>query len=117
MLRFSHWEYEDHRTFWGWRREWYAVYVEDRVVINIVIQPQVSTYRDPELARITRETGRMRALKDQLDAEAQMLDSYIAVARKQAQLQGLLQLTDQNRTSQDQKLIPYRPQVSMAKVR
>ena len=117
MRRFSHWEYVDRRTFWGWRREWYPVYVEDLNVIHVVIGCEVGPRQDPELMRITRETERMRAIKQQLDAEADMLDSYLKVARKQAELQGLLQLTDQTQVAHEPKLLPYRPQIPVAKVR
>jgi len=117
MRRFSHWEYYDRSTFWGWRREWYPVYVEVGAVFNITIRCKVVPQQDPELARIARETERMRAIKQQLDAEADMLDSYVNVARKQAELQGLLRLTRQERTTEETKLIPYRPQPAMAKVR
>ncbi len=116
MARFSHWEYVDRQTFWGWRREWYPVYVEDRAVFNIVVRVQVAQ-RDTELVRIEQETARMYALKQKLDAEAAMLDSYIKVARRQAELQGVLQLTQQKQSTEQPKLISYQPQIPMAKVR
>ena len=118
MLRFSHWQYYDRQTFWGWRRECYPVYVETREVF-IPVRGEVISRPDPELVRIGRETERMRALKQQLDAEAAMLESYIAVARKQAQLQGLLQVADhrQRQEPDEPKLLTYRPQVPMAKIR
>jgi hypothetical protein len=116
MSRFSHWGYVDRQTFWGWRREFYPVYVEERAVYNFIIHLNV-VQSDTELTRIERETERLRALKRQLDAEAATLDSYINVARKQVQLQSVLKLTHQTQNNEPQKLLPYRPQIPMAKVR
>jgi hypothetical protein len=116
MARFSHWEYVDRQTFWGWRREWYPIYVDDRAVVNMVFNIKV-VQRDSELVQIEQETARMYALKQKLDAEAAMLDSYIKVARRQAELQGVLQLTQQKQTAGQPKLIPYQPQIPMTKVR
>lgn len=116
MSRFSHWEYVDRRTFLGWRREWYPVYVEERDVYHMHFHVNV-VRKDTELERIERETERMRALKRQLDAEAAMLDSYLLVARKQAELQGVLQLTHRQETTEQPKLLAYRPQIPMTEVR
>jgi hypothetical protein len=97
MLIFSHWEYED--GFWSRKR--YPVYLEvpDRITITY-------RYVEPEVAKIERETRRLLAVRDQLDAEAAMLDSHITVVRKQAELQGLLELADQRQP--EIKLIPHR---------
>jgi hypothetical protein len=116
MRRFSHWEYVDRRTFLGWRREFYPVYVEERDVFNIVIHCHV-VQEDTELEGIERDTERMRALTRQLDAEAAMLDSYLLLARKRVELQGVLQLTHRQDTTEQPKLLSYRPQVPMTKVR
>ncbi len=116
MSRFSHWEYVDRRTFLGWRREWYRVYLEERDVYHMHFHVNV-VRKDTELERIERETERLRALKRQLDAEAAMLDSYLLVARKQTELQGVLQLTHRQETTEQPKLLPYRPQIPMTEVR
>jgi hypothetical protein len=116
MRRFSHWEYEDRRTFWGWRREYYPVYVEERDVYHMHFHVTVAR-KDTELERIEGETRRLRALKQQLDVEEAVLDGYLRVARKEAELQGLLQLTHRPQNKVEQKLLPYRPQLPMAKVR
>ena len=93
-----------------------SCYVEDRAVFNIVVRLEVAQ-RDSELVRIEQETARMYALKQKLDAEAAMLDSYIKVARRQAELQSVLQLTQQKQNTEQPKLISYKPQIPMAKVR
>jgi hypothetical protein len=46
-----------------------------------------------------------------------MLDSYLLVARKQAELLGVLQLTYRQETTEQPKLIPYKPQIPMTKGR
>lgn len=116
MRRFSHWENVDRRTFWGWHRDFSPVYVEERDAYHIVVRCAV-VQRDPELVRIERETLRLHAFKQQLDAEAEMLDSCVKVARKQTELRGLLQITRQKQDAGHQKLIPYRPEPAMTKVR
>lgn len=121
MRVFSHWEYQDRRTFWGWRREWYPVYVEEVYVQNVV---HIHNYHpaptpEAELARIARETRlieletqRLLALKRKLDAEALMLDSQILVTRLKAELFATLPPPEPA-----VKTIPYSPTVAMKVIR
>jgi hypothetical protein len=107
MRRLSHWEYFDRPTFWGWRREWHAVYVEELPVITVEIGVHVHVALDPELYRIDREVQRLRALKQRLDAEAAVLRAQTAVLREE------LQLADQREPA----LLSYQPRMPMQKIR
>lgn len=118
---FSHWEYEDRRTFWGWKREWYPVYFEEVYVQNVV---HIHNYHpaptpETELARIARETRfieletqRLLALKRKYDAEALMLDSQIVATHLKAQLVAVLPPAEPFA-----KAIPYNPSVGMKVIR
>jgi hypothetical protein len=115
MRRFSHWEYIDRRTFWGWRREWCAVYAEDApaVVVEVVVQCEIQAPRDPELCRIERETKRLLAVKEMLDAEAAVLRAEADVLSQKVELAGVRGIA---RRAQPE-LLPYLPQVPMQKSR
>jgi hypothetical protein len=102
-MEFSHWEWveEPHWDFWGRYRPRYfqrAVFVH---VIHVVMEIR------NEASPLETETRRLRALKDQVDAEIELLDSHIELARKKVELKRLEAIVQKEAPKQ----IAYTPNV------
>lgn len=119
MKRYSHLRAVERRTLWGGvTTTYHDFHVNENELFEILNRcDRLELTVDWELVGIHRDTERLNALKRKYDAEAAMLESYVKVTRKRVELQGLLQLTREMRTAEEQTLLSYRPQTPMANVR